>query len=68
MAVDNRLEALLDNCRPDGALRLRNELELGFKPVKWIEAVEFVADFRSVGWGRGGYNKDDEYIGYRMPI
>ncbi|MGA5541338.1 molybdopterin-dependent oxidoreductase [Mycobacterium sp. NPDC051198] len=49
-------------------LRLRNELELGFKQVKWIEAVEFVADFRSVGWGRGGYNEDHEYFGYRMPI
>ncbi len=49
-------------------LRLRNELELGFKQVKWIEAVEFVADFRTVGWGHGGYNEDHEYFGYRMPI
>lgn len=49
-------------------LRLRNELELGFKQVKWIEAVEFVADFRGIGWGRGGYNEDHEYFGYRMPI
>lgn len=49
-------------------LRLRNELELGFKQVKWIEAVEFVSDFRSVGWGHGGYNADHEYFGYRMPI
>lgn len=49
-------------------LRLRNELELGFKQVKWIEAVEFVADFRAVGWGRGGYNEDHEYFGNRMPI
>jgi methionine sulfoxide reductase catalytic subunit len=49
-------------------LRLRNELELGFKQVKWIEAVEFVADFREVGWGHGGYNEDHEFYGYRMPI
>ena len=49
-------------------LRLRNELELGFKQVKWIEAIEFVADFRTVGWGHGGYNEDHEYYGYRMPI
>ncbi|MCA4754561.1 molybdopterin-dependent oxidoreductase [Mycolicibacterium fortuitum] len=49
-------------------LRLRNELELGFKQVKWIEAVEFVADFRGIGWGHGGYNEDHEYFGYRMPI
>jgi DMSO/TMAO reductase YedYZ molybdopterin-dependent catalytic subunit len=26
-------------------LRLRNELELGFKQVKWIEAIEFVESF-----------------------
>ncbi|WP_142253907.1 molybdopterin-dependent oxidoreductase [Mycobacterium sp. NS-7484] len=49
-------------------VRLRNELELGFKQVKWVEAVEFVADFREVGWGRGGYNQDHEYFGNRMPI
>lgn len=49
-------------------LRLRNELELGFKQVKWITAIEFVADFHAVGWGQGGYNEDHEYYGYRMPI
>ncbi|MED5815239.1 molybdopterin-dependent oxidoreductase [Mycolicibacterium sp. 050232] len=49
-------------------LRLRNELELGFKQVKWVEAVEFVSDFSEIGWGRGGYNEDHEYFGYRMPI
>ena len=49
-------------------LRLRNELELGFKQVKWIESIEFVADFRTVGRGHGGYNEDHEYFGYRMPI
>ncbi|MDV3125327.1 molybdopterin-dependent oxidoreductase [Mycobacterium sp. 21AC1] len=49
-------------------LRLRNELELGFKQVKWIEAVEFVADIKDVGWGQGGYNEDHEFFGYRMPI
>ncbi|OMC39084.1 oxidoreductase [Mycobacterium sp. GA-1841] len=49
-------------------VRLRNELELGFKQIKWVEAIEFVADFREVGWGRGGYNQDHEYYGYRMPI
>jgi methionine sulfoxide reductase catalytic subunit len=49
-------------------LRLRNEVELGFKQVKWIEAIEFVASFRDVGWGQGGYNEDHEFFGYRMPI
>lgn len=49
-------------------LRLRNELELGFKQVKWIQAVEFVEDFRHLGGGEGGYNEDQEFYGYRMPI
>jgi methionine sulfoxide reductase catalytic subunit len=44
-------------------LRLRVENQLGFKMVKWIRAVEFVADIRSVGQGEGGYNEDHEYFG-----
>jgi sulfoxide reductase catalytic subunit YedY len=54
---------------PHGApLRLRVENELGFKMVKWIESIEFVDDFRHLGAGRGGYNEDHEYYGYREPI
>ncbi len=49
-------------------LRLRCENELGFKMVKWIEAIEFVADFADLGAGNGGYNEDHEFYGYRMPI
>jgi DMSO/TMAO reductase YedYZ molybdopterin-dependent catalytic subunit len=49
-------------------LRLRNEVELGFKQVKWIEAIEFVESFEHLGLGRGGYNEDHEFYGYRMPI
>ena len=49
-------------------LRLRNEVELGFKQVKWIEAVEFVDSFEHLGAGQGGYNEDQEFYGYRMPI
>jgi methionine sulfoxide reductase catalytic subunit len=49
-------------------LRLRCENELGFKQVKWIEAIEFVADFAQLGAGQGGYNEDHEFYGYRMPI
>ena len=48
--------------------RLRNELELGFKQVKWIQAIEFVESFSDLGAGQGGYNEDHEYFGYRMPI
>ena len=49
-------------------LRLRNELELGFKQVKWIEAIEFVEKLSHLGAGQGGYNEDHEFYGYRMPI
>ena len=49
-------------------LRLRCENELGFKMVKWIEAIEFVHDFADLGAGQGGYNEDHEFYGYRMPI
>jgi hypothetical protein len=36
--------------------------------VKWIQAIEFVSDFRHLGSGQGGYNEDHEFYGYRMPI
>ncbi len=49
-------------------LRLRCENELGFKQVKWINAIEFVSDFRHLGAGEGGYNEDHEFFGYRAPI
>lgn len=49
-------------------LRLRNERELGFKHVKWIEAVEFVESFAHLGAGQGGYNEDHEFYGYRESI
>ncbi len=47
--------------------RLRNEVELGFKQVKWIGSIEFVESFDHIGQGKGGYN-DHEYYGYQMPI
>ena len=49
-------------------LRLRNEIELGFKQVKWIKGIEFVAHFSEVGGGYGGYNQDHEFFGYRQSI
>ena len=49
-------------------LRLRNETQLGFKQVKWIKGVEFVADFSDIGGGYGGYNQDHEFFGYRQSI
>jgi DMSO/TMAO reductase YedYZ molybdopterin-dependent catalytic subunit/thiosulfate reductase cytochrome b subunit len=49
-------------------LRLRNEVQLGFKMVKWIKGVEFVEHFEEVGSGFGGYNEDHEYFGYSQSI
>ncbi len=49
-------------------LRLRNEVQLGFKLVKWIKGIEFVEHFADVGGGQGGYNNDHEFFGYRQSI
>jgi DMSO/TMAO reductase YedYZ molybdopterin-dependent catalytic subunit/thiosulfate reductase cytochrome b subunit len=49
-------------------LRLRNEVQLGFKMVKWIKGIEFVEHFSEVGGGHGGYNNDHEFFGYRQSI
>ena len=73
MHHDNSILAYEMNGKPlpelHGApLRLRNELELGFKQVKWLQAVEFVETFKELGSGEGGFNEDNEYYGYRAPI
>ena len=60
--------ALLSVLHGGAPLRLRCENELGFKMVKWIAAIEFVANFDDLGAGQGGYNEDHEFFGYRMPI
>lgn len=44
-------------------LRLRVENQLGFKMVKWIQAIEFVEDVSSIGKGEGGFAEDHEYFG-----
>jgi DMSO/TMAO reductase YedYZ molybdopterin-dependent catalytic subunit len=43
-------------------LRLRVENQLGYKMVKWIECIEFVASEKLLGKGEGGKNEDDEYF------
>jgi DMSO/TMAO reductase YedYZ molybdopterin-dependent catalytic subunit len=43
-------------------LRLRVENQLGFKMVKWIQAIEFAADVRHTYKGEGGYNADNEFF------
>ena len=49
-------------------LRLRNELELGYKQVKWVQSIEFVEEIQSIGGGEGGFNEDYEYYTARGPI
>ncbi len=49
-------------------LRLRNEVQLGFKQVKWLAGIEFVASYADIGGGFGGYNEDHEFFGYRQSI
>ena len=44
-------------------LRLRVENQLGFKMVKWIQAIELVADVKRINQGEGGYAEDHEYFG-----
>jgi DMSO/TMAO reductase YedYZ molybdopterin-dependent catalytic subunit len=44
-------------------LRLRVENQLGFKMVKWINAIEVVADVGTVFQGEGGFAQDNEYFG-----
>jgi hypothetical protein len=36
--------------------------------VKWVQRIEFVESFADVGKGRGGYNADHEFFGYRSGI
>lgn len=49
-------------------LRLRDELELGFKQIKWVQAIEFAESFKDLGSGQGGFNEDYEYYDWRQPI
>ena len=49
-------------------VRLRNEVQLGFKHVKWIKGIEFVEHFAGIGGGEGGYNNDHEFFGYSQSI
>jgi DMSO/TMAO reductase YedYZ molybdopterin-dependent catalytic subunit/thiosulfate reductase cytochrome b subunit len=42
-------------------VRLRVETQLGFKMVKWIAAIEFVAGVEDIGMGMGGWREDQQY-------
>ncbi|HEU0191720.1 MAG TPA: molybdopterin-dependent oxidoreductase [Mycobacterium sp.] len=49
-------------------LRLRNELQHGFKQVKWIKGIEFVASYDEIGSGYGGYSEDHKFFGRHQTI
>jgi thiosulfate reductase cytochrome b subunit len=49
-------------------LRLRNELQHGFKQVKWIKGIEFVAHYNEIGSGHGGYSEDHKFFGRHQTI
>ena len=44
-------------------LRLRCETQLGYKMVKYLRSIEFVADYSSIGQGQGGFREDFQYYG-----
>jgi DMSO/TMAO reductase YedYZ molybdopterin-dependent catalytic subunit len=45
-------------------LRLRVETQLGYKHAKYINRIEFVAQFNNIQQGRGGYWEDQGYEWY----
>jgi DMSO/TMAO reductase YedYZ molybdopterin-dependent catalytic subunit len=45
-------------------LRLRVETQLGYKMAKYLRRVEFVASFKEVAQGKGGYWEDRGYEWY----
>ncbi len=49
-------------------LRLRVETQLGFKMVKYLRAIEFVADYHTIGQGQGGWREDHQYYSQEAGI
>lgn len=45
-------------------LRLRVETQLGYKMAKYIHRIEFVASYKEIGQGKGGYWEDRGYEWY----
>lgn len=45
-------------------LRLRVETQLGYKMAKYVRQIEFVASFKEIGAGKGGYWEDQGYEWY----
>ncbi len=54
---------------PFGApLRLRLESQLGYKMIKWVRSVELIADYRTIGEGKGGWREDVLHYSQIAPI
>ncbi|HET7026754.1 MAG TPA: molybdopterin-dependent oxidoreductase [Candidatus Limnocylindrales bacterium] len=54
---------------PFGApLRLRLESQLGYKMVKWVRSAELIADYRTIGEGKGGWRADVLHYSQIAPI
>lgn len=45
-------------------LRLRVERQLGYKMAKYIQRIEFVASYKEIAQGKGGYWEDQGYEWY----
>ena len=49
-------------------LRLRVETQLGFTMVKYIRAIEFIDNYKSIGQGQGGWREDYQYFSQEAGI
>lgn len=49
-------------------LRLRVETQLGFTMVKYIRAIEFIEDHKTIGLGQGGWREDYQYFSQEAGI
>lgn len=49
-------------------LRLRVETQLGFTMVKYIRAIEFIEDYKSIGQGQGGWREDYQFFSQEAGI
>src|SRR5208282_2549429 len=49
-------------------LRLRVETQLGFTMVKYVRAIEFVEDYKTIGQGQGGWREDYQYFSQEAGI
>lgn len=65
LAYDMNGEPLLFGHGAPLRLRLRKETQLGFKQVKWVKPVEFVAHYWQIRGGYGGYNRGARFL--RLP-